>query len=373
LLLHMYIMDDLFMYPETIHENAMIDISDVDMDIVSELLSTSPCHQELTNITFDIEDILNPTTTNNNHIKNTKPVIVRQEPPECTSYTSIQQKRGGPESPSGSWISTDDFPEELDDLEPYESGIDSDETVGKFTKIFEGTVPVFNVEHADDEEETEDTIEEITSEDSDTNHLRPPVRNLQRQGSRMRKRLRRVSPDSTDSESDPDFDPEDFEEEEERSVRKKISSKIVKREQTSDYESEECDQEKTMKRQRRPSKNPIPQQRKKGSKQKISQWIVSLLRNPETNPSVITWEDEPKGKFRVTDSVKYAQLWGVIKRNPNMNYEKLSRAMRYYYRNKEISMVKGERLTYAFGPNMRDFHAKNKADPNFDWSHSSKE
>ena len=48
-----------------------------------------------------------------------------------------------------------------------------------------------------------------------------------------------------------------------------------------------------------------------------------------------------------------------------MNYEKLSRAMRYYYRNKEIEMVKGERLTYKFGPNMRDFRAKDRNDPNF--------
>ena len=54
-----------------------------------------------------------------------------------------------------------------------------------------------------------------------------------------------------------------------------------------------------------------------------------------------------------------------MKKNPAMNYEKLSRAMRYYYRNKEIEMVKGERLTYKFGPNMRDFRAKDRNDPNF--------
>ena len=54
-----------------------------------------------------------------------------------------------------------------------------------------------------------------------------------------------------------------------------------------------------------------------------------------------------------------------MKKNPAMNYEKLSRAMRYYYRNKEIEMVKGERLTYKFGPNMRDFHAKDRKNPNF--------
>merc|ERR1739842_113321 len=113
-------------------------------------------------------------------------------------------------------------------------------------------------------------------------------------------------------------------------------------------------------RSRKPSRNPIPQQRKKGSTLKISQWIVELLRNPETNPSVIMWEDEPAGKFRVINSNAFAQLWAKVKNNPAMNYEKLSRAMGYYYRNKEIEMVKGERLTYKFGPNMRDFRAKDR-------------
>merc|ERR1712130_930049 len=41
------------------------------------------------------------------------------------------------------------------------------------------------------------------------------------------------------------------------------------------------------------------------------------------------------------NSNAFAQLWAKVKKNPAMNYEKLSRAMRYYYRNKEIEMVKG--------------------------------
>merc|ERR1711872_263757 len=61
----------------------------------------------------------------------------------------------------------------------------------------------------------------------------------------------------------------------------------------------------------------------------------------ERQPSVIMWENEPEGKFRVINSTAFAQLWAVEKKNPAMNYEKLSRAMRYYYRNKEIEMVKG--------------------------------
>merc|ERR1719330_1650697 len=171
------------------------------------------------------------------------------------------------------------------------------------------------------------------------------------------------------SDSDPDFDPEDFEE----VVRPTKKTQRSRKEATSDYESEELSEEEkpqknlqgSSRRSRKPSRNPIPQQRKKGSTLKISQWIVELLRNPETNPSVIMLEDEPAGKFRVINSNAFAQLWAKVKNNPAMNYEKLSRAMRYYYRNKEIEMVKGERLTYKFGPNMRDFRAKDRKNPNF--------
>merc|ERR1711963_753761 len=87
------------------------------------------------------------------------------------------------------------------------------------------------------------------------------------------------------------------------------------KEEPSDYESEEFSEEEkpqrnpAPRRYRRPSNNPVPQQRKKGSTLKISQWIVKLLRDPETNPSVIMWEDEPEGKFRVINSTAFAQLW----------------------------------------------------------------
>jgi len=100
---------------------------------------------------------------------------------------------------------------------------------------------------------------------------------------------------------------------------------------------------KTEETKRVPHK-PVPQQRKKGTK-KISQWILLLLRNPKYNPRVITWENEEDGIFYITDTAKYAKLWGEQKKNPGMNYEKLSRAMRYYYKNGELIAVE-KRTTY---------------------------
>lgn len=41
-------------------------------------------------------------------------------------------------------------------------------------------------------------------------------------------------------------------------------------------------------------------------------------------------------------------LWGIRKRKPSMNYDKLSRAIRYYYDKKIIHKVHGKRYQYKF-------------------------
>ena len=41
-------------------------------------------------------------------------------------------------------------------------------------------------------------------------------------------------------------------------------------------------------------------------------------------------------------------LWGLRKRKPNMNYDKLSRAIRYYYDKKIMHKVQGKRYVYKF-------------------------
>lgn len=43
-----------------------------------------------------------------------------------------------------------------------------------------------------------------------------------------------------------------------------------------------------------------------------------------------------------------AQLWGERKNKPHMNYEKLSRALRYYYDGDMICKVNGKRFVYKF-------------------------
>merc|ERR1711973_784857 len=113
----------------------------------------------------------------------------------------------------------------------------------------------------------------------------------------------------------------------------------------------------------KPQHTPTPQNRAAGTSMKITQWILTLLRNPEFNPSIIAWKDEKEGIFHINDTDSFARLWGAHKKNDKMTYEKLSRSMRYSYRNKELESVRNIRLTYKFGPNMK-FKAKNLSKTN---------
>ncbi|XP_048339213.1 ETS homologous factor [Sphaerodactylus townsendi] len=83
------------------------------------------------------------------------------------------------------------------------------------------------------------------------------------------------------------------------------------------------------------------------------EFIRDILLHPEKNPGLIKWEDRTEGVFRFLKSEAVAQLWGKKKNNSSMTYEKLSRAMRYYYKREILERVDGRRLVYKFGKNAR--------------------
>ncbi|KAJ2942531.1 hypothetical protein O0L34_g1998 [Tuta absoluta] len=63
----------------------------------------------------------------------------------------------------------------------------------------------------------------------------------------------------------------------------------------------------------------------------------------------ICWEGSPSdGEFRLSDPDEVARRWGRRKQKPNMNYDKLSRALRYYYDKSIMSKVHGKRYAYRF-------------------------
>lgn len=90
------------------------------------------------------------------------------------------------------------------------------------------------------------------------------------------------------------------------------------------------------------------------------EFIRDILLQPERNPGLIKWEDRREGVFRFLKSDAVAQLWGKKKNNSSMTYEKLSRAMRYYYKREILERVDGRRLVYKFGPNARGWRETEK-------------
>ena len=59
----------------------------------------------------------------------------------------------------------------------------------------------------------------------------------------------------------------------------------------------------------------------------------------ESCVSLIEWTDEPNGEFKLNDSEEVARRWGYRKHKEGMNYDKLSRALRYYYSKNIIKKV----------------------------------
>ncbi|XP_068116295.1 ETS-related transcription factor Elf-5 [Hyperolius riggenbachi] len=85
------------------------------------------------------------------------------------------------------------------------------------------------------------------------------------------------------------------------------------------------------------------------------EFMRDLLLSPEDNNGILDWEDQQQGIFRVVKSEALAQMWGQRKRNSRMNYEKLSRALRHYYKTGILERV-DRRLVYKFGKNAYGWH-----------------
>ncbi|KAM9445145.1 transcription factor ETV7 isoform 1-T1 [Clarias gariepinus] len=62
----------------------------------------------------------------------------------------------------------------------------------------------------------------------------------------------------------------------------------------------------------------------------------------------IRWEDRDSMIFRVVDPNGLARLWGNHKNRANMTYEKMSRALRHYYKLNIIKKESGQRLLFRF-------------------------
>ncbi|KAL7056844.1 hypothetical protein AAHC03_019447 [Spirometra sp. Aus1] len=76
------------------------------------------------------------------------------------------------------------------------------------------------------------------------------------------------------------------------------------------------------------------------------QFLLELLTDWR-HRDAIHWVSED-GEFKLSNPERVASMWGQRKNKPAMNYEKLSRALRYYYDGDMISKVHGKRFVYKF-------------------------
>jgi hypothetical protein len=124
------------------------------------------------------------------------------------------------------------------------------------------------------------------------------------------------------------------------------------------YEAIDCNNERSKcgvaKRRQKPMKDigPImPPQLGASGSASLWEFILELLADAPAYGQFIRWKDREHGTFKIYDSQVVAALWGKHKNRTNMNFDKMSRAMRYYYGKNILEKgPDGGRLEYEFRP-----------------------
>ncbi|XP_061543765.1 ETS-related transcription factor Elf-3 [Phycodurus eques] len=147
------------------------------------------------------------------------------------------------------------------------------------------------------------------------------------------------SPESVSGESDPEFS------------YPVISKTLIKKERTESQIKRPRGRPPKVSREHSNIYDPSKKNKHAPRGTHLWEFIRDILIHPEKNQGLMKWEDRREGVFKFLKSEAVAQMWGQKKKNSSMTYEKLSRAMRYYYKREILERVDGRRLVYKFGKN----------------------
>ncbi|KAL7641238.1 UNVERIFIED_CONTAM: hypothetical protein RMT77_008376 [Armadillidium vulgare] len=81
------------------------------------------------------------------------------------------------------------------------------------------------------------------------------------------------------------------------------------------------------------------------------EFLLRLLMDPKSNPSMIRWEDETTGTFRLVQKDEIAKIWGMRStkhKDGGLSYDNFARNLRYHYKTKMLVPVSEKHLVYKF-------------------------
>nr|XP_020651326.1 transcription factor ETV7 isoform X1 [Pogona vitticeps]XP_020651336.1 transcription factor ETV7 isoform X1 [Pogona vitticeps]XP_020651345.1 transcription factor ETV7 isoform X1 [Pogona vitticeps]XP_020651354.1 transcription factor ETV7 isoform X1 [Pogona vitticeps] len=93
--------------------------------------------------------------------------------------------------------------------------------------------------------------------------------------------------------------------------------------------------------------SPTPVSGKIADCKLLWEYVYQLLCDSQYE-SFIKWEDREARIFRIVDPNGLARLWGNHKNRRNMTYEKMSRALRHYYKLNMLKKEPGQKLLFRF-------------------------
>ena len=76
-----------------------------------------------------------------------------------------------------------------------------------------------------------------------------------------------------------------------------------------------------------------------------------MIKKPKYS-HIVSWENQKDGLFCFHNPSAFAALWGRHRNRPSMTYDKVARALRYYYKRDILEQV-GGRLTYKFSKRLQ--------------------